>query len=125
MTLPNARHVYYVYALKYDEMQAGIPRDSFVQALNAEGIPFSAGYVRPLYLAPLYQHRRHFAFENYRGNASYERGICPTAERLYEREIILTGVVRFPATTSDMGDIANAMHKVMEHRHALCRAAHA
>jgi perosamine synthetase len=120
--LPNARHVYYVYALKYGESQTGIPREVFVQAMNAEGIPFSAGYVRPLYLAPLYQNRRHFAFENYRGSASYERGACPTAERLYEREVMLTGVVRFPATTADMDDIANAMHKVMEHRHQLCRA---
>lgn len=125
LALPNARHVYYVYALKYDEAQAGIPREVFVQAMNAEGIPFSAGYVRPLYFAPLYQNRQHFAFEHYRGSASYERGICPTAERLYEREVMLTGIVRSPATGADMDDIVNAMQKVMEHRHLLCRAAHA
>ncbi len=124
-TLPGARHVFYVYALKYDEAAAGIPREIFVKAMNAEGIPFSSGYVRPLYLAPLYQNRAHFAFEHYRGSAHYSHGLCPTAERLYERELILTGVVRFPATEQDMKDIAQAVHKVMEHRDSLCRGAYA
>ncbi|HLW81504.1 MAG TPA: DegT/DnrJ/EryC1/StrS family aminotransferase [Candidatus Acidoferrales bacterium] len=121
--LPNARHVYYVYAMKHDEAQAGIPRDLFVKAMNAEGIPFSAGYVRPLYLAPLYQNSRHCAFEKYAGNARYEAGLCPTTETLYQSELMLTGVVRFPAAKQDMDDIADAMQKVMEHKNSLCRAA--
>lgn len=121
--LPRTKHVYYVYPLKYDETTTEIPRDVFVKALNAEGIPFGAGYVRPLYLSPLYQDRRHFAFTHYVGTASYERGLCPTAERLYERELMLTGVVRYPATYEDMDDIANAIQKVVEQKEALCRAA--
>ncbi|MHB8540301.1 MAG: DegT/DnrJ/EryC1/StrS family aminotransferase [Candidatus Acidiferrales bacterium] len=119
---PRARHVYYVYPLKYDEARTEIPRDLFVKALNAEGIPFSAGYVRPLYLSPLYQDRRHFAFMHYAGDASYGKGLCPTAERLFEKELMLTGVVRFPATYHDMDDIADAIQKVAEHKEALCRA---
>jgi dTDP-4-amino-4,6-dideoxygalactose transaminase len=122
-TLPRATHVYYVYPLKYDEESVEIPRDLFVKALNAEGIPFGAGYVRPLYLAPLYQERRHFAFEHYAGHASYGAGLCLTAERLHEKELMLTGVVRFPATREDMDDIADAVQKVMEQREALCRTA--
>lgn len=118
--LPRARHVYYVYAMKYDEERCGMPRESFVRAMNAEGIPFSAGYVRPLYLAPLYQGRRHAAFRNYRGNTVYEKGICPTAERMYEKEVILTPVVRFPAAERDIDDIADAMQKVMEEKRSLC-----
>lgn len=124
-TLPGARHVYYVYAMKYDEEATGIPRELFVKAMNAEGIPFSAGYVRPLYLTPLYQGRRHAAFQNYRGAAVYEKGMCPTAERMHEKEVMLTPVVRFPATEEDMDDIADAMTKVMEAKRSLCIAAHA
>ncbi|GAG75456.1 unnamed protein product, partial [marine sediment metagenome] len=41
------KHVYYVYALKYDELKVGIFRNRFVDAINAEGIPFSAGYIKP------------------------------------------------------------------------------
>ncbi|HKV27023.1 MAG TPA: DegT/DnrJ/EryC1/StrS family aminotransferase [Candidatus Acidoferrales bacterium] len=120
---PRATHVYYVYALKYDEDTIGLPRDVFVRALNAEGIPFGAGYVRPLYLSALYQEKRHFAFEHYTGTASYERGLCPTAERLHEKELMLTAVARFPATHGDMDDVADAIHKVMEQKEALCRMA--
>ncbi|MGH9731450.1 MAG: DegT/DnrJ/EryC1/StrS family aminotransferase [Candidatus Acidiferrales bacterium] len=122
-TLPRATHVYYVYPLRYDEKSMEIPRDLFVKALNAEGIPFGAGYVRPLYLSPLYQERRHVAFEHYAGHASYGAGLCPTAERLHEKELMLTGVVRFPATREDMDDIADAVQKVMEQKEALCRTA--
>lgn len=121
--LPRAMHVYYVYPLRFDEKSMEIPRDLFVKALNAEGIPFGAGYVRPLYLSPLYQERRHSAYEHYAGYASYGAGLCPTAERLHERELMLTGVVRFPATYDDMDDIADAIQKVMEHKEALCRTA--
>lgn len=121
--LSGARHVFYVYAMKYDQERCGMPRDVFVKAINAEGIPFSAGYVKPLYLAPLYQGRRHAAFQNYRGKATYQKGLCPTAERMYEKEVMLTPVVRAPATEKDMDDIADAMEKVMEGRRSLCSVA--
>jgi len=120
---PHAKHVYYVYPLKYDEEAIGLPRDLFVKALNAEGIPFGAGYVRPLYFSPLYQEKRHSAFEHYTGHASYDAGLCPVTERLHEKELMLTGVVRFPATYDDMDDIADAFQKVMEQKEALCRMA--
>jgi len=48
------KHVYYILPIKYDEAKIRISRDLFVKALNAEGIPFSAGYVKPLYFAPIY-----------------------------------------------------------------------
>jgi perosamine synthetase len=119
---PGAKHVYYVYALKYDEEQMGIPRDLFVKALNAEGIPFGAGYVRPLYLAPLYHDKKPFAFKHYKGNATYDKGRCPTAERLYERELIITIIARPPATFADMDDVVVAIHKVIEQRAELVQS---
>jgi len=118
---PGAKHVYYVYALKYDEERIGIPRDLFVKALNAEGIPFGAGYVRPLYLTPLYHDKKPFAFRHYKGNATYDKGLCPTAERLHERELILTAIVRPPATFADMDDVVAAIHKIIEYRSELVR----
>lgn len=123
VTVAGAEHVYYVYAMKYDEQRAGLSRDAFVAALNAEGIPISGGYVRPLYLAPLYQNRRHAALKNYCGNARYEKGTCPAAERMHEREVMLTGVVRFPTTERDMDDIADAIEKVMEQKNSLSQTA--
>jgi perosamine synthetase len=121
----GAKHVYYMYPLKYDETAAGIPRDLLVQALNAEGIPFGAGYVRPLYLSSLYHDRKPFAFTGYKGKASYEKGLCPTAERLHERDLVLTPIVRPPATFADMDDVAHAIEKVLESKGALIQSVRA
>lgn len=112
-------HVYYVYPLLYDETAWGIPRARFVEAVQAEGIPISGGYVKPLYLSPLYQERRAWAFRSYRGGARYEEGACPVVERLHNQAMLLLAVVRPPATEQDMDDIAAAIEKVWEHRRAL------
>jgi perosamine synthetase len=113
---PDCSHTYYAYALKYDEHTTGVPRDLFVKALNAEGIPFGAGYVRPLYLSPIYHNSKPFAFRHYTGTAKYDKGICPIAERLHEHDLILTIIARPPATLTDMDDVVVAIHKVLENR---------
>jgi dTDP-4-amino-4,6-dideoxygalactose transaminase len=120
---PGCRHVYYVYALKYDEDKLGIPREDFVKALGAEGVPFGAGYVRPLYLSPVYHESRPFAFRHYRGSARYDKGICPVAEELHEKRLITTIVARPPADLADMDDLVRAVHKVLEHGGEIIEAA--
>jgi len=109
-------HVYYVYGLSYDEKIIGISRHEFCQALSAEGIPFFEGYVKPLYLNPLYLQRRSFAFKHYNGNAKYEKGLCPNAENLFENKMILTPVCRPPATIDDIKDIISAIHKIIKNK---------
>ena len=71
------------------------------------------GYIRPLYLSPIYQDRRLPAFKLHRGELRYDKGICPVAERLHEREVLLTAIARPPATTTDMADVVTAIRKVM------------
>ena len=119
---PSCSHVYYIYAMKYDAARTGIPRATFVKALAAEGIPFGAGYVPPLYLTPLYHENRPFAFRHYTGAARYDKGLCPVTERLYERELIQTQIARPPATRTDMDDVIAAIHKVLDGRRALADA---
>ena len=114
---PDCRHVYYTYPFRYDEAAAGLPRSEFARALKAEGIPVGVGYVRPLYLNPIYHENRPAAFRLYDGNARYDKGICPVAEAMHERELLLLGVVRPPATFADMDDIIAAMTKILENRH--------
>lgn len=110
------KHVYNVFSFSYDEKKIGIPRNVFCEALRAEGIPCSNGYVKPLYLNPLYLEKRAFAYKHYRGNVKYEKGICPVAESLYENEVIVIPVCRPPATIDDMVDIVNAVHKIIENK---------
>jgi len=121
---PHAKHVYYVFALKYDGDKIGIPRDLFVKALVAEGIPFGAGYVRPLYLNPIYHENKPFIYNYFGQGINYDKGICPITENLYEKELIITELCRPPATGEDMYDIVKAVNKVIENKHELQQIRH-
>lgn len=113
------KHVYYVYSFSFDEEKIGVPRQKFCDAITAEGIPISGGYVKPLYLNPLYTEKRAFAFRHYRGKRKYEKGLCPNTEALHEKELVLTEVCRSPATQEDMDDIINAIEKVIANKDEL------
>ena len=113
------KHVYWMFGFSYDEEKIGLSRNLFCDALKAEGIPCASGYVEPLYLNPLYSERRAFAFKHYTGNTKYEKGICPVAELLYEKELINTLICRPPATITDMKDVIDAIHKILENKNEL------
>lgn len=123
---PDCTHVYYFYVMKYDEVTVGIPRDLFVQAFVAEGFPLRAGYLKPLYLEPMYQNkvaigRGGFPWSAYPEgkSVSYARGICPVVERLQDREVILTAFMYPPLTEGDMDCYGSAMQKIIDNRDAL------
>lgn len=110
-------HVYWFYAFSFNESKIGISREQFVSALNAEGIPFGQGYVKPLYLNPIYHENKPFPYKFYKGTASYEKGLCPVAERLHEKELASTMILRPPANENDLKDVINAIDKVIENKH--------
>lgn len=112
----GCRHVYYQFALQYDEQVLGVPRARFAEAVRAEGVPLAEGYVEPLYLLPIYQRRG-----AQRGPAasaarpvSYEKGICPTAELMYEHRLLYTALVHTQLSRDDVEDVAAAVLKVVE-----------
>lgn len=111
------QHAYYVYGFTFDKSKIGISREQFVKALNAEGIPFSQGYVKPLYLNPIYHDFKPFAYNYYKGNAIYDKGLCPITEDLYENKMVLTLVLRPPLTETDTQDIITSIHKVIDNKH--------
>ena len=57
---------------------------------------------------PIYHENKPFIYNHFGTDISYEKGICPVAERLYEKELMLTAVCRPPATREDMDDIVTA-----------------
>ena len=90
------------------------------RALRAEGIPVGTGYVKPIYMQPLYQRRLGrgrrgcpWTCGHWAGTVSYERGICPVTERLWEQELMLLDVCRAPLTERDADDVADAFEKVL------------
>ncbi len=125
LTLPKIlsmnKHVYFVYPIKYDETKTGISRTVLVKALTAEGIPFGAGYVRPIYLEPMYQRQIGYGKQGcpfkcpfYEGKLNYSEGICPTTERLFNKDLILTGICHYPLTKNDIDDAVSAISKVFK-----------
>jgi dTDP-4-amino-4,6-dideoxygalactose transaminase len=116
---PHNKHVYYVYPIKYEEDITGIPRDLFVKALIAEGIPCGAGYVKPLYLNPIYHENKPFVFKYFGKDVNYDKGICPVTEQMHEKKLLLIAVCRPPAKHSDMDDIVKAIEKILMNKNIL------
>jgi perosamine synthetase len=119
-------HVYYLQAFKILKNDLGVDRDKFINAVKAE-IPsaklrentplIGVGYVKPLYLQPLYQKRAtHCSFncEKYEGQVDYSRGACPIAEKLHFEELFSHEYMRPGMTILDMNDVINAFFKVYE-----------
>ncbi|WP_257348953.1 DegT/DnrJ/EryC1/StrS family aminotransferase [Pseudalkalibacillus decolorationis] len=110
----NDTCTYWFYMFRIDEESFSCSRNEFAEALRAEGIPASAGYIpQVVYLNGLFQNKQayinsHFPFEL--SSTVYKKGLCPEAEK-----ILLTSI-RIPVsefyTDDDIRDIVNAIHKV-------------
>jgi dTDP-4-amino-4,6-dideoxygalactose transaminase len=120
-------HAYYIFPIWYDATRVGMSRKLFVKSVLAElpeprgfeSTPLAEGLVKPLYLLEMYQQRRAmgrgsfpWSFQSGPG-PDYSKGLCPVAEAMYERELMLSPLVREPLDTKDMDDIADAMEKVL------------
>ena len=94
-------------------------REDFVAGLNSEGASFFQGYVRPLYLQPMYRRKTCFkhgypftAPENSESKPNYSLGACPVAERLHFHEMLINEHIRPPKTMSDIEDIETMLKKI-------------
>jgi dTDP-4-amino-4,6-dideoxygalactose transaminase len=119
-------HVYYLYPFRFREEKAGISRSVFIKAMRAEGISLNEGYMRPLYLEPIYQKK--IAYGNkgcpfscpfYSQHLHYEEGSCPTAERLYFKEMITTDICKYPNSKKEIDEFISAVQKIEDNFLAL------
>ncbi len=115
MVREGCRHVYYVWAMRFDEQAVGCSREQFGKALEAEGFPHSLGYNPPLYLLPVFQKRIGFGSQGYPFNLSevrYYKGMCPVTERMYERELIDFQPCTFDVDEETSDRLVEAVRKV-------------
>jgi len=115
----NSTHVYYVYPFIYNTEKLGITRRTFAEAMKAENFPLQEGYTKPLYLMSIYQNKRiypnsqyPFVSHDYESTVSYEKGICPVAERLYEKELLFTNIHNAAHDKQDIDNFIFTLKKI-------------
>lgn len=125
----NCTHVYYQHGFLFDESIAGVHRNKFIDALKAElmpmtlreteGVKISSGYVKPLYLAPIFQKKIAFGSKGYPWSATgrdydYSKGICPVVEDLHYNKLLSHEYMRPGMKKSDLDDVIKAFKKVWD-----------
>lgn len=121
--LSDRKSAYYMQAFQYDAGKTGVSREAFINAVKAElspvagreneFVPIYVGYVRPLYLLPMFQnrtaHRKNFPFNE---GVSYQKGICPVTEDMHYNKLWFHDLTRSPLTETDVNDVVAAYVKV-------------
>jgi len=113
------RNVYHLFVVKFNQSEfEGLSRDTYLKALQAEGIPSQAGYV-PLYNEGFIQDafqsttfQRGYnpkRLEEYPGNIH-----CPNTEFACNSESIWIPQNVLLGETKDMDDVVNAFEKVTD-----------
>ena len=119
-------NAYHLYMARYRKEEfAGLSRRTFLRALQAEGIPCSAGYA-PLNKEPYI--RETLSSRGYRAmypadllQAWEERTACPVNDKLCEEGFWLAQTM-FLGTSTDMEQIAAAVQKIRRHADELKKA---
>ena len=117
----SCSHVYYLYPIIFHEEKIGIKRSLFVQAMKAEGISLLGGYMKPVYLEPMYQNRIVYGNKGcpftcpfYGKHVHYKEGLCPNAERLYFKEMITTDICKYPNSEKEVNEFIEAVNKIKD-----------
>ena len=114
----GSTHVYYVYPMQLDINFLGVSREKICDALEAEGVPILRKY-QNVHLLPLFQKKiayGRFGFpwtaEFCRKDITYDKGICPVAERLQDENFIGLGMCEFDFSENDLLLLYAAFAKV-------------
>jgi len=117
--LPETKHVYYLYPIRFDEKKVGITRDLFARSMEKEGFALNQGYLKPLYLLNLFQNKKIFSNSNcpfdcnhHASDVDYTEGLCPVVERLWKEEFLCTSICRYPLSKEHIDLFIKAVEKI-------------
>jgi dTDP-4-amino-4,6-dideoxygalactose transaminase len=102
------RAAWHLFPFRYDAEAIGAPREVFLKALDAEGIPATPGYTTPVYDLPLMAEDARGPFAASVGR----RRECPVTERICSTEGAWLYQKMLLGTRRDTDDIASAFEKV-------------
>ncbi|MDB4627878.1 DegT/DnrJ/EryC1/StrS family aminotransferase [Akkermansiaceae bacterium] len=124
-------HSYYIQPILYlKEKNNNIHRDIYLKALSAElpssflreDIPLiGGGYVKPLYLLPIFKNKLGNFYNNDPENYDYSLGSCPVVENLHFEKFIGHEFMRPSMSRNDLDDVVKAFYKVDDNMNELLR----
>lgn len=117
-TADCTRHAYHLYSLLVDPDVLGFSRETFIEAMAAEGVPLMAAYPIPLYREPLFANRAFGPFDS-AADVDYNEVSCPQCEILSTEQGVWVEQRYMLGTQADMDDIARAICKVHGNRDKL------
>jgi perosamine synthetase len=122
---PFINHCYYVQPFKYHaDRNHGLHRNKYLATLSKE-LPSSymresdpligGGYVRPLYLQPIFQQKKFNLHDHDVNDLDYSMGLCPITERMHFDELITHEFIRPTMSKGDLDQVIEAFLKVDKH----------
>lgn len=117
--LPECTHSYYVYPMTLDIEELGVAREILLKALQEEGVSGLSGGYQNIHLLPMFQKKIAYGSKGFPWTSeicsrqvSYERGICPVAEKLHQESFIGLAMCLHDLKHADIDLIGKAFQKV-------------
>lgn len=115
------RAAYHLFPFRYKKEEfKGMPRNIFLKALKAEGIPCTSGYQtlnNMPYLANAFKtknYKKMYSADMLDIRKYNERNQCPVNDRLCNEEAVWFGQNMLLTSKADMDDIAKAITRILE-----------
>jgi perosamine synthetase len=119
--LAGNSHVYYVYGMVLDTKLLGIKREILVNALEAEGLTGLSNGYQNIHLLPIFQKKIAYGSSGFpwtsdicHRDVTYEKGICPVAEKLHDETYMGFAMCLHDLNDSDVDLIGKAFSKVWQ-----------
>jgi dTDP-4-amino-4,6-dideoxygalactose transaminase len=111
------RHAYHLYIFRFNpEAFGGISKSTLARVLQAEGIPVSVGYSKPLYKEPYLEYFKKcpLSCPYYSKSVDYSNVKMPAAEKACYQEGLWLPQYVLLGSKNDMDDIISAFEKIRE-----------
>jgi dTDP-4-amino-4,6-dideoxygalactose transaminase len=111
------RHAYHLYIFRFNpEAFGGISKSTLARVLQAEGIPVSVGYSKPLYKEPYLEYFKKcpLSCPYYSKPVDYSNVKMPAAEKACYQEGLWLPQYVLLGSKNDMDDIISAFEKIRE-----------
>jgi len=117
------RRSYHMAIFRLQESVFGLPREPFLKALNAEGVPATEGWYRPLYRNGLFQTAHEGPAHGIRApladkGVDYRQVSCPVCEQVCRDAVWIPQHVLL-AKESQLENLIEAIRKVAKHADSL------